>query len=510
MKNRISSLHGIAVACAGTVAASALAGGATTSISTVAGYASTAQSPAFIAGFGDATVVNDLEDGLLTEGLSLSGSAVRVEGNSVLADGAPGHSLSVGSWVPYTPAAIGLSFSAKVLGGYPGFAAFAVTDASGVEDLDGNPIAVDLTLNVFLEDGTIFTQLVPVLSQPNDTADDILVVVESTAGILRVEVASATPVGIDHVQYTSAVPLATTFVRDDLDGDGKSDLVWTNGDESVCAGWLMDGLVRRTGSPTSAAPSGGSVVVGVGDIDANRRADIFWRDTTTGALSVWFMSGTSVSAQTAISGPISMAWEVLAIADLNGDRRADILFRHEGTGEVRGWLMDGSTRIDGAAIAGSSGLEFLGAGDLDADGQDDLVWRNGAGVVQAWMMDGLAIRSSGAVANVGAVSAAWKAVAVADIDGDRRADIVWENAAATSVHAWLMNGPERRSGGAITNTLGRDWTVMTMADLNGDGRRDIVWRNERSGDVNAWLMDGVVKSEGGFVRNVSSTWKCGN
>lgn len=510
MKNRISSLHGIAFACVGMVASTTLAGGAATSISTVVGYSSTAQSPAFIGGLADATVVNDFEDGLLTEGLGLSGSGVRVEGNSILADGAAGHSLAIGSWVPFTPAAAGLSFSAKVLGGYPGFAAFAITDASGVEDLDGNPIAVDLTLNVFLEDGTTFTQLVPVLSQPNDSSDDILVVVESTAGITRVDIASATPVNIDHVQYTSAVPLATSFVRDDLDGDGRGDLVWTNGDSSVCAGWLMDGLVRRTGSPTSAAPSGDSIVVGVGDIDANRRADIFWRNTTTGALSVWNMSGTSVSSETAISGPISMAWEVLAIADINGDRRADILFRHEGTGEVRGWLMDGATRLDGAAIAGSSGLEFLGAGDLDADGREDLVWRNASGVVQAWMMDGLTIRASGAVANVGAVSAAWQVVAVADIDGDGRADIVWENADASTVHAWLMNGAERRSGGSITNALGREWTVMTMADLNGDGRRDIVWRNARTGDVNAWLMNGLQKSDGGFVRNVSNSWNCVN
>ncbi len=507
MKTGIAIVSGLAAACAATAG---FAGGPTTSISTVDGYRSTANSPAFISGFGDSTVVNDLEDGLLTDGLGLTGSGVRVVGNSVEADGTGGHSLAVGSWVPFTPAAAGLSFSAKVLGGFPGFAAFAVTDASGVEDLGGNAVAIDLSLVVHLEDGTIFTQVVPVLSQPNDVNDDILVVVESTVGISRIDLSSATPVSIDHIQYSSAAALVTSFVRDDLDGDGKSDLVWTNADNSVCAAWLMDGLVRRAGSPTSASPAAGSVIVGLGDIDADRRADIFWRDTTTGALSVWNMSGTSVSAQTPISGPISMAWDVIGIADVNGDRRADVLFRHVETGEVRGWLMDGATRLEGGMIAGSAGLEFVGSGDLDADGREDLVWRDAAGVMQAWMMDGLTVLSAGAIANVGPVGGAWQAVALADIDGDGRADIVWENRALHSVHAWLMNGPERRSGGSIITTLGEGWCVLTSGDLNGDGRDDIVWRNERTGDVNAWLMDGLVKGDGGFVRNAPNSWRCDN
>jgi hypothetical protein len=507
MKTGIAFVSGLAAACAATAS---FAGGATTSISTVDGYRSTADSPAFISGFGDSTFVNDLEDGLLTDGLGLTGSGVRVVGNSVEADGAGGHSLAVGSWVPFTPAAVGLSFSAKVLGGFPGFAAFAVTDASGVEDLVGNAVAIDLSLVVHLEDGTIFTQVVPVLSQPNDVNDDTLVVVESTVGISRIDLSSATPVSIDHIQYSSAAALATSFVRDDLDGDGKSDLVWTNADSSACAGWLMDGLVRRSGGPTSEAPTGGSVIVGLGDIDANRRADIFWRDTTTGALSVWNMDGTSVSAQAPISGPLSMAWDVIGIADLNGDRRADILFRDAQTGEVRGWLMDGTTRLDGAMIGASAGLEFVGAGDLDADGREDLVWRDDAGVMYAWMMDGLDILSASVIANVSPVSDAWKAIALADLDGDGRADIVWENRAIHSVHAWLMNGPERRSGGSITTTLGLGWCVLTTGDLNGDGRDDIVWRNERNGDVNAWLMDGIVKIDGGFVRNAPISWKCDN
>lgn len=432
-----------------------------------------------------------------------------VAGNSVDADdaavdgsGAGGKSLFLGSWEPeFSPAFVSLSFNSKQLGGAPTRVGFVVTDSSGIG------FAVPVTVTVFHEDGTSESNVIDVLSQPNDATDDLFIGFESTMGVASIAISSIIPISIDHVQYDSPLASAASFVRDDFNLDGKSDVAWFNASTRKSTLWNMDGLVRAGGGFTNADPGTGYAPRGMGDLNADRRADLIWREESTGRFTAWIMNNLSVAQQGYISGPLEAAWDIIAMGDLDGDRRADCILRHSATGEVRAWMMDGLTKRAGGFVGNSQGLRFLGVGDFNADGKDDLLWQEpGSTTVYGWLMDGFSITQQAAITNACAPGAGWRVAGVADLDGDGRSDVLWNHESLGFVSGWLMDGLNRRSGGYISTTVGGGWSIAGTPDLNGDGKRDVLWRNVLNGDVNGWIMNGLVKQSGAFIRSVPTTW----
>jgi hypothetical protein len=300
--------------------------------------------------------------------------------------------------------------------------------------------------------------------------------------------------------------LGPNIAGNDANGDGRGDIVWHHGSNGRMAAWTMNGLVRESSGLLTRDAAPGTEPQALGDLDGDRRLDIVWRDSSTGAFSAWFMNGFAVSQSSKISGPIGSRWSLVAVEDLNDDARDDLVFLHADTGEVRGWLMDGATRIE-TGIMGSAGeMEFLGAGDLDADGTADLLWRDESGFIHAWFMEGLIVRATAVVSTTNGISSNWKVELVADLDGDLRSDIVWRHETRGDVVGWLMAGAVRRASATIGTEIASRWQIIDSSDFNGDGRGDILWRDTVSGDVYAWLMSGLTRGESGFVRNASKSW----
>ena len=100
-------------------------------------------------------------------------------------------------------------------------------------------------------------------------------------------------------------------------------------------------------------------------------------------------------------------------------------------------------------------------------------WRHKGGIVHA----GLAL--------------GWQIVRVGDLNGDGQADLVFRHTQTGDVAGWLMNGLVRAQGAIIWSGLATAWQTDGVADLNGDGRADLVFRNAETGDVAGWLMKGL-------------------
>ena len=80
-------------------------------------------------------------------------------------------------------------------------------------------------------------------------------------------------------------------LRNDFDGDGRSDILWRHTSGTVYE-WRLNGTsVIGGGSPGGAGPDWS--IVGVGDFNGDGKADILWRQTA-GAVHIWLMNGTSV------------------------------------------------------------------------------------------------------------------------------------------------------------------------------------------------------------------------
>ena len=308
-------------------------------------------------------------------------------------------------------------------------------------------------------------------------------------------------------KYASAVRLiesggTSSTNPNDLDGDGKGDLVWRNTSTGDVAVWLMNGLtVGSTGFPGGVPTEW--TIADVADVDGDGNADLVWRNTSTGDVAVWLMNGLTVGS-TGFPGGVPTEWTIAGVRDMNGDGNADLVWRNTSTGDVAVWLMNGLT-VGSTGFPGGVPTEWTiaGVGDMDGDGNADLVWRNtSTGDVAVWLMNGLTVGSTGFP---GGVPTEWTIAGVGDMDGDGNADLVWRNTSTGDVAVWLMNGLTVGSTG-FPGGVPTEWTIANVADVDGDGNADLVWRNTSTGDVAVWLMNGLTVGSTGFPGGVPTEW----
>jgi len=298
------------------------------------------------------------------------------------------------------------------------------------------------------------------------------------------------------------------YLHSSIDDNGRDDVVWFNPSTGTLSGWSMDDATRvALASGTYAGVLGTNYeYCSTGDLYGDGRTCMVYREKGTGVFRARRASGTTVVSDLPISGGVPSEWRFLALTDISGDGKADVVLLNALTMGVNAWLMDGHTKMDGGAISTAAGLRFVGAGDLNSDGRSDLLWQDTAGVVHAWMMNGRTIASSGPISGVGAVATQWRVVAMGDLDGDGDRDIVWRNLLTGGVSGWRMQGLVRQQGVVIATTVALNWRIEAAVDLDGDGTDDLLWRNMTNGDVSRWRIVDFFKASGLFIRNAALSW----
>jgi len=245
------------------------------------------------------------------------------------------------------------------------------------------------------------------------------------------------------------------------------------------------------------------------DFSGDGRADIVWRNALTGQNYLYPMNGTAILGSEGYLRTVAdLNWRVAGLGDFDGDGKADILWRNTSTGQNYIYFMDG------AAIKPTEGYirtvadqnwQVAGIGDFDGDGKDDILWRNAAtGENYVYPMNGLSIKAGeGYVRTLANLD--WKIVAVADFDGDGRADILWRNSASGENYLYPMAGTAiKPSEGFLRTVADQNWKVAGVGDLDGDGKADIVWRNADTGENYVYPMEGrTIKPSEGYLRTVS-------
>jgi hypothetical protein len=134
------------------------------------------------------------------------------------------------------------------------------------------------------------------------------------------------------------------------------------------------------------------------------------------------------------------------------------------------------------------------AGDLNGDRKADLLWFNAAtGQTAYWLMDGATTINGGVLLT----HPRWKVIGTGDLNGDGKADLVWYNADTGQTAYWLMSGATATAGGVLRTDP--DWRVAAIGDLNGDGKADLIWFNPATGQTAYWLMDGATSTGNGVL-----------
>jgi hypothetical protein len=201
-----------------------------------------------------------------------------------------------------------------------------------------------------------------------------------------------------HVTVKDESP-APALATNDIDGDGRADVLWHNEATGENGIWLMGSnadvrdftMIDRPRRITSYTNAGtGWKMIGAADFDRDTRNDVVFFNEDTGAKSILYMDGLHARAHKEYPtvGQFDANWLMVAAGDFNGDGNAELLWQHIGTSEVGIWSVDGrsvSAKINDRMDAS---WKVGGAADFDHNGTTDIVWRHApTGEVRVWLMD---------------------------------------------------------------------------------------------------------------------------
>jgi hypothetical protein len=317
-------------------------------------------------------------------------------------------------------------------------------------------------------------------------------------------IASAAPGGGVQLTIQQAI---TNDVRNDFNGDGRSDVLWRHDNGSFTT-WLAQangGFASNDANSFTVLPTEWRVV-GTGDFNGDGRDDIVWRHAN-GAFTEWLAGGngsfTSNDANAWAMLPNS--WQVDGVGDFNNDGKDDLIWRRD-DGAFTTWLGQAS----GGFVSNDANSftmlptswQVAATGDFNGDGRDDIAWRRSDGAFTTWLAQGNGSFASNDANSWAVLPTSWRIEGTGDFNGDGRDDLVWrnDNGAFTT---WLA----QPNGGFVSNdanswaVLPTSWQVVETGDHNGDGRDDILWRNSNGAFTN-WLAQG----NGSFVSNDANSW----
>ncbi len=211
------------------------------------------------------------------------------------------------------------------------------------------------------------------------------------------------------------------------------------------------------------------------DLTGDRRGDLVGL-TADGTVRLYRAQSTGTfSAPTVVTTDVPATIDQLDVSgDLTGDDRTDLIVRAGGKLYVLGMDLGGNVtrRIQ---VGTSDGWNYfttiLAPGDIDGDGNSDLLGLAADGTLYRYSGDG-----AGGFAEAAVVGTGWdryaRIAAVGDFDGDRRNDIVGRTADG---HLWLRSG-NGAGGFRAEREIGHGFgpTLVGIGDLTGDGKADLL------------------------------------
>jgi hypothetical protein len=282
------------------------------------------------------------------------------------------------------------------------------------------------------------------------------------------------------MQVSNSTTVASTnSVRNDFNGDGKSDVLFLDTGTGSAKYWQDATKAQSIYVGTYAA---GYSYAGSGDFDGDGKADLLFVNTSTNATLIW--SG-AVKTAAVYPGAGAAGYNVAAICDTDGDGKDDVVWFNTTSGAIRIWGGASKTSVTYPGTQ-STADSIVACADFDGDGKADIFWHNAtSGANEVWLGGNKTTKSyPGANTDL-----TWIAVGAGDTDGDGQADMVWYTPSTGAIRVWLGG---LKAASTYLGTGATGFTPKAIADYDGDGKADLLWANDSTLATQIW--PGVVKN----------------
>jgi hypothetical protein len=311
-------------------------------------------------------------------------------------------------------------------------------------------------------------------------------------------------------------PCGTAPVRFDVNGDGKADILWRNTSTGQNYFFLMNGLNRAGEGTLNTIPDQNWVVAGVADFNGDGRADVLFHHNVSGQNYIFLIAADGISkiGEGTLNTTPDANWKVAGTGDFDGDGRADILYRNFVTGQNYIFLINvGGLTVKAEGLFKSvPDLNWVVAGvaDFNHDGRADMLYHNnstGMNYIFFPGPTGLTVGAEGILNSTPDLN--WKIQGVGDLDADGDADIVYRNTSTGQNYIFLVNTLTIKNSAPFKSITDQNWQYAQVADFNGDGKVDILARNSVTGQNYIYFMNGLVVDAAGegFTATTAAPWK---
>jgi hypothetical protein len=331
----------------------------------------------------------------------------------------------------------------------------------------------------------------------------------------QLEATALQGVGDGSFKAISAIPVGGLFALADLNGDSKPDLI-EEGGNSIAVQY-NDGVGSFDGEPyTIDGPAHASTNLTIVQTSPDSPVDsgssgIFtatFSNPVTGVAASAFSvvtTGTATDSGFTLSA-VSQSVYTITVAGVAGSGTLGVDFADDGTvRDLNGMPMDTTgfaapqTYSVGTAAAPNASI----LADVNGDGIPDIVSPNNNGTVSVLLGQGGGKFTAAQTSSVAGPNAA--DLNVADLNGDGKPDLIYFTgilAGEYDLAEYPGNG-DGTFGAEVTIPVPEAPTAIAIADLNGDGRPDLIFTSGGHLDVELGNGDGTFGSLHTFANGLS-------